>query len=65
MPLENFTVSIAPGIPARLLAVVDQPDELSRWSYHDLDPGPGFLAALAVEGPGCRARCYDFSEFES
>src|SRR5262249_24010505 len=62
LPLEKFDVTMAPGEPARLLAVVDQPEEVMRWSFHDLDPGPGFAAALAVEGAGGSIRCYEFSE---
>ena len=60
MPLEKFDVTMAPGEPARLLAVLGQPEEVSRWSFHDLLPGSGFAAALAVEGDGCRVRCYDY-----
>lgn len=61
MPLEKFDVTMAPGEPARLLAVVGQPEEVRRWSFHDLDPGLGFAAALAVEGGGCHIRCYELS----
>jgi 4'-phosphopantetheinyl transferase len=58
MPLDRFDVTLAPGEPARLLHVEGRPEEPGRWTLHDLDPGPGFLAALAVEGTGWRPRCF-------
>jgi 4'-phosphopantetheinyl transferase len=61
MPLDQFDVTLAPGDPPALLRVEGRPDEPSRWSYRDLDPGPGYLAALAVEGSGWRLRRFDLS----
>jgi 4'-phosphopantetheinyl transferase len=58
MPLDAFDVALAPGEPSRLLRVEGAPDEPGRWSFRDLEPGPGFLAALAVEGTGWRLRCF-------
>ena len=49
--LERFAVSLSPGAPALLRHVEGRPDEASRWSLCDLDPWPGFAAALAIEGP--------------
>jgi 4'-phosphopantetheinyl transferase len=49
-PLDQFDVSLAPGEPARLLNVRGDPQEVSRWSLQELIPGPGYVAALAVEG---------------
>lgn len=50
LPLDQFDVSLAPDEPARLLANRGDPDEVRRWSLHDLRPGPGLVGALAVEG---------------
>jgi 4'-phosphopantetheinyl transferase len=58
MALDQFDVALAPGAPARLLHVEGRPHEPERWALHDLDPGPGFSATLAVEGSGWRLRCY-------
>ena len=55
-PLDAFEVSLAPGEPARLLCVRDEPGEASRWSLHDLRPAPGYVGALAIEGRGVRVR---------
>ena len=50
-PLHGFTVSLAPGEPAELLATDDDPAEAARWSLVELSPAEGFAAALAVKGP--------------
>lgn len=50
-PLHGFTVSLAPGEPAELLATEDDPAEAARWSLAELRPEAGFAAALAVKGP--------------
>ena len=52
LPLDQFDVSIIPGEPARLLRTEWDPSEVSRWSLLDLDPGPGYVGALAVKGHG-------------
>lgn len=58
LALDQFAVALAPGEPARLVHVEGRPHEPERWALHDLEPGPGFTAALAVEGSGWRLRCY-------
>jgi 4'-phosphopantetheinyl transferase len=50
--LDSFEVSLAPEDPPRLLRSVTDPLEVERWSLQDLQPGPGYLGALAVEGRG-------------
>ncbi len=64
LPLEGFDVSLGPAEPARLLNVEGRPGEAERWSMADLDPGPGFIAALAVEGALGRVRrfCWEPGE---
>jgi 4'-phosphopantetheinyl transferase len=49
-PLDEFDVSLAPGEPAALLSVRNDPREAARWSLRALDAGAGYAAALAVEG---------------
>jgi 4'-phosphopantetheinyl transferase len=46
LALDRFTVSV--GEPAGLLAAED--DDPGRWTLVDVDAGPGYAAALAVEG---------------
>jgi len=53
-PLETFDVTLAPGEPARLERVEDEPGEAERWWLEDLEPAAGFAGALAVEGHPAR-----------
>ena len=51
MPLDSFSVSLVPDAPPALLAWTGREDERSAWSLRSWRPGPGYLAAIAVEGP--------------
>ena len=59
-PLNQFDVSLAPGEPAALLSTKGDPQEASHWSLHELDPGPGYVAALAVERYGWCLQCWQW-----
>jgi 4'-phosphopantetheinyl transferase len=50
IPLSQFDVSLAPGEPAALLSTNWDTQEASRWSLRELNPGPGYVAALTVLG---------------
>jgi 4'-phosphopantetheinyl transferase len=50
--LGAIEVVLAPGEPARLIAVDGQPAELERWSIQALSAVPGFAAAVCLEGQG-------------
>jgi 4'-phosphopantetheinyl transferase len=50
--LHSFDVTLGPSAPAALLRVADDPAATARWSLFDLDPGPGYAGALAVETRG-------------
>ena len=62
LPLDQFNVSVAPGEPAALLETRGDPLEATRWSLHEPFPGPGYAAALAVEGNGCRLAYWEWQE---
>jgi 4'-phosphopantetheinyl transferase len=62
LPLDQFDVSLAPGEPAALLATQQDPSEASRWFLQELTPGPGYEAALAVEGHGWRLTCWQWPD---
>ena len=49
--LSGFDVSLSPGEPAQLLSGGD-----GRWSLYTLTPGPGYAAAVVVEGNDCNLR---------
>ncbi|HIK29072.1 MAG TPA: 4'-phosphopantetheinyl transferase superfamily protein [Oscillatoriaceae cyanobacterium M7585_C2015_266] len=48
-PLNSVEVSLAPGEPAQLLRIDGSPAAASRWALADINPAPGFAAALATE----------------
>jgi len=58
LPLDQFDVSFAPGEKAALLGNLRDGNEVSRWSLQELTPGPGYVAALAVEGNDWQLRCW-------
>jgi 4'-phosphopantetheinyl transferase len=58
LPLDSFDVSLAPGEPAALLAARDERPGAACWELRELRPGPGYAAAVAVEGGGWRLRCW-------
>lgn len=49
-PLDSFEVSLLPGDRPRLVRVDDDHAPEARFTLLALDPGPGYAAALAVEG---------------
>lgn len=48
-PLDQFDVSLAPGLPAMLLNSRLDSKEVSRWSFQDLFPESNYAATVAVE----------------
>jgi 4'-phosphopantetheinyl transferase len=58
--LDQFAVSLAPGEPPALLSTQQGPHEAWRWSLQELNPGPGYVAALAVEGHHWKLRCWQW-----
>ena len=62
LPLDQFDVSLLPGEPAAVLGTRQDPSEASRWSLLELDPAPGYAAALAVEAHGLRLACWQWQQ---
>jgi len=58
-PLDQFSVSLRPGEPARLLAVAGDSDEAARWTLRPLTPWPGFVACVAIRDHGWDIRCWN------
>ncbi|HET6617507.1 MAG TPA: 4'-phosphopantetheinyl transferase superfamily protein [Gemmatimonadota bacterium] len=50
-PLQSFVVSVEPGAGPVPLEIPGHADEAGRWRIESLDVGPGYAAAVAVEGP--------------
>ncbi len=61
LPLNQFDVSLVPGEPAMLLK---GGAETSRWALRELEPAPGYVAALAVEGHDWQLACWEWPENE-
>lgn len=61
-PLDQFDVSLRPGEPAALLHIHNAPADTAQWALHDLDPGPGYAAALAVEGRDWHLSCWQWAD---
>jgi 4'-phosphopantetheinyl transferase len=58
LPLENFDVSLTPSEPARLLATRAGLETPDQWSLFNLEPAPGYRAALAVRGRSYELHCW-------
>ena len=63
--LDQFDVSLAPAAPAAILNIREKDQDASRWSLYALFPGPGYKAALAVEGHPSRVKCWQWIEIYS
>ncbi len=61
-PLDAFEVSLAPGTPAALLHVNDDPNASTEWFMKALDPGAGYVGAVALRGKGYRVTCWEWGE---
>jgi 4'-phosphopantetheinyl transferase len=55
LPLDAFEVMTGDRGPV-MRSLGRDPAGLGRWSLHDLALGPGYVGALAVEGPAVRVR---------
>ena len=60
LPLKQFSVTLAPGDPARLLRTDHEPTAIDQWTLRELAPGPGYVAALAVEGHDWQMACWQW-----
>ena len=56
-PLDRFSVSLAPGLPARLEAVEVEPGHVETWTMEALPVRAGFAGAVVVGRPGAQVRC--------
>jgi 4'-phosphopantetheinyl transferase len=59
--LDQVEVAFAPGEPPAVLRIAEPGREAERWTLIDLTPGPGYSAALAVEGADHSVICWDWS----
>lgn len=57
-PLDGFDVTLAPSDPAALLRAGEE-DKL-QWTLSDIDVGPDYASALAVEGIPSQISCWRY-----
>lgn len=60
-PLESFSVAFDGLDDSPFLKVPMKPEESSRWSMKELDPGHGYIGALVAEGHGWVMKCYELN----
>ncbi len=60
-PLESFSVALAPGQPAALLAVANDSEAVKKWTLTALDVRPDYSAALAFAGKHSRVRLFNWN----
>jgi 4'-phosphopantetheinyl transferase len=49
LPLDQFDVTLSPGEPAALVRTRWDENEAARWSLKEIEVGPGYAGALAIE----------------
>lgn len=56
----RFHVSLTPGAPVMLADDEWGHDKADRYELRELNPGNGYVGAVATQGTGWRLRCYDW-----
>jgi 4'-phosphopantetheinyl transferase len=54
LPLDQFTVTLAPDEPPRLVSTPHAPAEAARWSLQAVPTPPGYVGAVVAEGQDWR-----------
>ena len=62
LPFRRFDVTPAPVDAAMLSDTGKDSPEPAKWTPEELDPDPGYAAALCVEGSGLRLSCWQYTE---
>lgn len=65
LPLDQFSVTLNPDEPAQLLRTDYDLAIIEHWELHELEPGQGYLAALAVEGHDLQLMCWQWPELST
>ncbi|MFC1896297.1 4'-phosphopantetheinyl transferase family protein [Thermodesulfobacteriota bacterium] len=61
LPLDQFDVSLKSGGHIALLRTSWDPKEACRWSLMEINPGQGYIGAVAVEGRGLQTKFRQWS----
>jgi 4'-phosphopantetheinyl transferase len=60
--LNRVEATFLPDDPARFLSLPGNPQTTGSWLLHDLEPPPGFAAALAAPSQAMPLRCFCWNE---
>jgi 4'-phosphopantetheinyl transferase len=63
-PLASFDVTVGPDDAPRLLCDASDPTAAARWTFFDVDAGPGYAATLAIAGSEARIVGWNFTPEE-
>lgn len=64
LSLDQFEVTLLIDEPPKLVADALDPGQIGRWQFFSVDCGPGYSAAVAVEGKNIRMTQHEFSDFQ-
>jgi 4'-phosphopantetheinyl transferase len=53
LALDEFDVSLVPGVPAAILDIRDGMEESSAWTIEHLAPAEGYIGAVAIRAQNC------------
>ena len=62
IPLSSFDVAFTPSEEPALLRVAGHPEEATRWSLYNLEPGEGYEGAVMVEGRDHTIQCFHWTD---
>jgi 4'-phosphopantetheinyl transferase len=65
LALSEFDVSLRPDEPARILGVRGEAQDASCWTLRELEPGAGYVGALAVQGANWQLSCWQYPSRKS
>ena len=61
MPLDQFDVTLTPGLPAKIQSIFGKAQNAREWNLKELDPGIGYAAAFAYHGPELKYKLFEFT----
>ena len=62
LDLNLFDVSLTPGVPAAILNIREEEQDIACWSLYALPIDPGYAAALAVKGHPGLIECWQWED---
>jgi len=62
LPLDHFDVTLTPGEPASIMNTRPDPDEAKQWTLHEINPGSGYVAAVAFRARKLQLKYWQWSK---